>query len=323
MDIKCSFPKNQNSFKIAVRLLYQVRFLIIWIFLKLVRVLRPNKNNIYQKDVEYIEWANKVCKKSIPDDLHDSFHSYVEGVKKVPELFDSIISPGWWEENRILEVGSGLGQHAHQLAEKGAKKVIGIDYSYEKVNWSKTEFYESNSKKLSFIQGNTEYLCFADDKFDFAYSSSVLEHLKDPKKALQEIFRVVKPGGKLLLTVDYFHGPRGDHLYDYIYFPWATTLVCESSLCRYWSEKLQKDQEKGKMGFYLSGIRIENLGEGSEVQLNKLNSDHLEKIMVDVGWQIDKKVPSFYIGALPVVRFLKSLKFYLQAGCGYELKKVS
>jgi hypothetical protein len=138
---------------------------------------------------------------------------------------------------------------------------------------------------------------------------------------LHEIFRVIKPGGELLLCVDYFHGPGGNHLYDYIYFPWATTLIDESSLCQYWSERLQKDQENGKMGFYASGAKIQNLGEGSEIQLNKWNSDQIEQAMVEIGWSVVKKVPSFYIGALPVFRSIKSLKFYLQGGVTYKLIK--
>ena len=140
-------------------------------------------------------------------------------------------------------------------------------------------------------------------------------------KALQEIFRILKPGGKLLLAVDYFHGPGGNHLYDYIYFPWATTLVHERSLCRYWSEKLKNDQENGKMGFYLPETKITSLEEGSEIHLNKWNSDQIEEAMIEVGWVVTKKVPSFYLGILPIFRSMKNIKFYLQGAVTYKLIK--
>jgi ubiquinone/menaquinone biosynthesis C-methylase UbiE len=318
---KNSFPQNESFIKSIARLLFQLRFLIIWIFLKTIRWIRPNKNNDYLKDIEYIEWANKICKKTISDDLHDSYLSYVEGIKGEAEVFDNVISPGWWKEANILEIGSGLGQNSHQIAERGARKVVGVEYSIEKVNWSKSYFYESKNKNLKFVQGNAESLDFPDSEFDFVFSISVLEHIKNPEKALQEMFRVLKPGGKLLLGIDYFHAPGGNHLYDYIFFPWATNLVSESSLCRYWSDRLQKDQEKGKMGFYTSGTQIQSLGEGSEIQLNKWNSDQMEQTMTDIGWSVVKKVPSFYLGTLPIFGFIKRLKFYLQGGVSYKLIK--
>jgi len=62
LDSKCSFPKNESLIKSLARLIAQLRFLIIWAFLKVVRCLRPNKSGIYQKDFEYIESANKIYK---------------------------------------------------------------------------------------------------------------------------------------------------------------------------------------------------------------------------------------------------------------------
>ena len=320
-NTKNSFPQNESFLKSVARLIFQLRFLIIWIFLKTIRSLRPNRTNEYLKDLEFIEWANMFCKKTISDHLHDSYLSYIQGIKGGVEVFDNVISPGWWDGAYILEVGSGLGQYSHKFAKMGAKKVVGLEFSAEKVNWSRSYFNQGKNKNLDFIQGNAENLNFPDNEFDLVFSNSVLEHVKNPKKALQEMYRVIKPGGKLLLGVDYFHSPGGNHLYDYIYFPWATNLVSESSLCQYWSERLQKDQERGRMGFYASGTKIRNLGEGSEIQLNKWNSDQIEQAIVEIGWNVLKKVPSFYIGALPLFRSIKSLKFYLQGGVTYKLIK--
>jgi len=188
--------------------------------------------------------------------LHNIYLSYVQGITREPRVFDAIISNGWWEGKTILEVGSGLGQCAHQIATMGAKRVVGVEYSSEKVNWSKSYYVEGKRSNLEFIQGSAESLDFPDNEFDFVFSNSVLEHIKNPKKALQEIFRTIKSSGELLLAVDYFHGPGGNHLYDYVYFPWATTLVGEDSLCRYWSEKIEKDQEIGRMDFYAPGTEI-------------------------------------------------------------------
>jgi ubiquinone/menaquinone biosynthesis C-methylase UbiE len=321
INVECSFPQNESVIRSAARLIVQLRFVIIWAFLKLVRWLSPNKTGIYKNDFEYIEWANKICKKKISNKLHDSYKSYVEGINASPNVFDAIIFTEWWEGKTVLEVGSGLGQSACHIANKGAKRVTGVECSYKKVSWSKSYYGEGASRNLEFISGSAESLCFPDNNFDFIFSNSVLEHVKDPKKALQEIYRVAKPGGELLLAVDYFHGPAGNHLYDYVYFPWATTLVSEGALCQYWSEKIKKDQKIGKMGFYAPATKIENLGEGSEIQLNRWNSDQMEQAMVEAGWVIEKKVPSLFIGIVPIIRSFKSLKFYLQGAGIYRLVK--
>jgi SAM-dependent methyltransferase len=44
------------------------------------------------------------------------------------------------------------------------------------------------------------YLCFRENSFDFVLFSEVLEHLRNPVKALENIFDILKPSGKLLLT---------------------------------------------------------------------------------------------------------------------------
>ena len=52
---KNSFPQNESLLKSVARLIFQLRFLIIWIFLKTIRWIRPNTKNDYQKDLEFIE----------------------------------------------------------------------------------------------------------------------------------------------------------------------------------------------------------------------------------------------------------------------------
>jgi len=47
----------------------------------------------------------------------------------------------------------------------------------------------------------------------------------------------------------------------------------------------------------------------------------MEQAMVEVGWVIAKKAPSFYVGMLPIVCSFKSLKFYLQGAGIYRLIK--
>jgi SAM-dependent methyltransferase len=104
-------------------------------------------------------------------------------------------------EAGILEIGCGDGAFTKDLAEHSSN-VTAIDISTQQI--------ERNAKAypdVRFLQHDvSERLPFDDDTFDVIWCSEVLEHLFDPGFALREMFRVMAPGGRLLVTVPY-HGP--------------------------------------------------------------------------------------------------------------------
>jgi SAM-dependent methyltransferase len=111
-------------------------------------------------------------------------------------------------QGRILDVGSGTGSLAFAIAERNrGARVLGIDPSKEYVAFS-------NSKnpfpgRASFEVGDAQQLHFPDAAFDAALSLLVFNFIPDPKKALSEVRRVTRPGGKLSAAVwDYGAGMR-------------------------------------------------------------------------------------------------------------------
>ncbi len=66
------------------------------------------------------------------------------------------------------------------------------------------------------IIGDALQLPFKNDAFDFVYSSGVFEHLKDPKKAAEEVFRVTKPGGRILIGIAFMQPihSEGQHFFN-------------------------------------------------------------------------------------------------------------
>jgi SAM-dependent methyltransferase len=112
------------------------------------------------------------------------------------------------ERGRMLDVGSGTGSLAFAIAElKPRAYVLGIDPSREYVTYaaSRTRFAD----RASFEMGDAQQLRFADASFDAALSLLVFNFIPDPKKALMELRRVTKPGGKLSVAVwDYGAGMR-------------------------------------------------------------------------------------------------------------------
>ena len=122
-----------------------------------------------------------------------------------PRLVDFTDLP---ERGRILDVGSGTGSLAFAIAQRKAQaRVLGIDPSQEYVAYamSKNPFPD----RASFEVGDAQQLHFPDASFDAALSLLVFNFIPDPKKALLELRRVTKPGGKISAAVwDYGAGMR-------------------------------------------------------------------------------------------------------------------
>lgn len=99
-------------------------------------------------------------------------------------------------DSRVLEVGSGLGILAHEVARRIPHgKVVGLEYSREQLQIAERR----RGENLSFRQGDARELPFENDAFDVVYCRYVLEHLSDPARALSEMHRVLRPGGRIFV----------------------------------------------------------------------------------------------------------------------------
>jgi len=78
--------------------------------------------------------------------------------------------------------------------------ITSIDINKEQIENAKQNI---NAKRVNFEVGDIYALTYADHKFDCAFICWVLEHLQDPQKALDEAYRVLQVGGKILLTEVY------------------------------------------------------------------------------------------------------------------------
>ena len=109
----------------------------------------------------------------------------------------------------LLDMGCGAGRHAFESFRRGAR-VVAFDYSAAELKdvgglfAAMREAGEAGTAPRSMgatANGDALALPFADDTFDHVIASEVLEHVTDEAQALREIFRVLKPGGRLAATV--------------------------------------------------------------------------------------------------------------------------
>ncbi|WP_067194639.1 class I SAM-dependent methyltransferase [Microbacterium sp. XT11] len=97
----------------------------------------------------------------------------------------------------ILDLGAGTGSSSASLARSGAQ-VVAADFSPGMLAEGRRR--HGSIRNLSFVQADAENLPFADDEFDAVTMSYALRNVHDPKRALRELFRVTKPGGRLVIN---------------------------------------------------------------------------------------------------------------------------
>src|SRR3989344_9047987 len=96
--------------------------------------------------------------------------------------------------DNILEVGCASGDYTFYYSQK-CKNIIGIDPSEDLIKKAKLDY-----PKIDFRVGSAEDLPFGDKLFDVVILGDVLEHVNNETKSLNEIHRVLKPKGILILT---------------------------------------------------------------------------------------------------------------------------
>ena len=97
-----------------------------------------------------------------------------------------------------LDIGCGTGISTFELANiiQDDSTIYGIDFSQPMINNAKKKAEQHEFPDVKFSTGDAEQLDFPDSMFDLVISNQVLPFVPDKKKALKEIFRVLKPGGE-------------------------------------------------------------------------------------------------------------------------------
>ena len=115
----------------------------------------------------------------------------------------SPMKPSEWEGKNVLDVGCGMGRNSFWAMKFGARGVTAFDYDERSVERAKQTLKEYQTAQVSF---RSVYDIIWENEFDVAFSIGVIHHLKDPKRAVQNMVHALKKDGKLLIWVYGYEG---------------------------------------------------------------------------------------------------------------------
>jgi len=110
------------------------------------------------------------------------------------ELILQMLKPAYGET--ILDAGCGTGIFVADLMKAGAH-VVGLELSLPMLRRAKAKL---SGQPFFAVQGDMVRLPFADDSFDRTVSNTAIEFIEEAKSAIDELFRVTRPGGVIVVT---------------------------------------------------------------------------------------------------------------------------
>lgn len=148
-------------------------------------------------------WTRYPCARNLISHINDEkdfFATHDKIIDRLTPYHPKVFNYELCRSKKVLEVGCGMGSHAWRFA-RFAKEFYAIDLSPKSIELTKRRFRLHNLNADGIREGDAENLPFKANYFDFVYSNGVIHHTPNTQKAADEIYRVLKPGGKTVVMI--------------------------------------------------------------------------------------------------------------------------
>jgi SAM-dependent methyltransferase len=129
----------------------------------------------------------------------------------------------------ILDFGCGDGAITPRYLDAGAARAIGVDIDAKAIARAREQHAAAN---VDFILGETDRIPLEDSSVDVVVSYDVFEHITQPAPVLDELYRVLRPGGKVLIGTWGWYHPFAPHFFSTMPVPWAHVFFSERTFLR-------------------------------------------------------------------------------------------
>jgi demethylmenaquinone methyltransferase/2-methoxy-6-polyprenyl-1,4-benzoquinol methylase len=198
-----------------------------------------------------------------PDEVAGMFSGVARGYDRTNAVLSVGNAPLWriatvravdpQPGERILDVAAGTGTSSASLARSGAT-VVAVDLSPGMIAEGRRKH-----PRIEFVEANAEKLPFGDDEFDAVTISFGLRNVENPKAALGEMYRVLKPGGRLVVC-EFSRPPSallrlGYSAYMRLIAPLVANVVSSNpDAYRYLWETIQEWPDQGTLSQWIRGV---------------------------------------------------------------------
>jgi len=202
-----------------------------------------------QETIENVQafWNTEACGTHFIESQRDEADFYVayrrfryETEWHIPLLIPFAEARG----KKVLEIGCGNGADGVLFAEHGAK-YTGVDLTQAAIDATRKHF-EAAGLSGTFQIENAEGLSFADQSFDMVYSYGVLHHTPHPATAINEVLRVLKPGGRAIVML--YHKRSFNYIARILIFMRLRVLAKILGRAERWESDKQKLTEREMRG---------------------------------------------------------------------------
>jgi ubiquinone/menaquinone biosynthesis C-methylase UbiE len=215
----------------------------------------------------------------------------------------------------VLEIGAGHGGISTYMAAVGARSVVGIDLNEVDLQFARRFVREVSARyapdcrlPVEFLEMSADKMAFRDGQFDLVLADNVFEHFTQPQAVMREAYRVVKPGGGLLVPVfSSIWSKYALHLKHGLKVPWANLFFSERTIIRALARLAEDDPQLHEFypGLKANPQRVRDVRRHGD--LNDITYREFRKIAARIGFRVEWFTPigmyvSKIIGRTPVLR---------------------